>query len=454
MIADLAKLFLANALFLAAGFGVRRLVGSRHGAGTPGGLALTYLAGFASFGVLSQLLLVVGLALTRVEATALAVLLFALGFLRRSTGEGTPRTVAPARTRVETLLALLAAAVVAAVAVASVYEPLTAWDAWAFWVPKAKSIVLFNGLDPRFFGAPTTANADYPLLLPAVEATDFRFIGHFDTQVIHFQFWLVLVAFLGAVPALLRDQVRPILVRSIVVVLACAPSLAIHAESAYADVPVAVCVALAALLAWRWLVLREAAALRLFVVFAAGALATKVEGRLFVGALVVSLAGIAARESARRGCAALAAGAVAASIGLLPWSVWIRVHGIHGAYHADLGSLGSHLHRIGPSIASLLGHGLDPLEWLVVLPCGVAALLLSASSSTDRRTIALVTSSFLLSLALLVATYWATPYDFEWHLHTSADRVVIAPVLLVAVLTPVLLESALRGVESARTVRG
>jgi hypothetical protein len=452
MIADLARLVLANALFLAAGFGVRRLVGSRHGAGTPSGFALMYLAGFASFGVLAQLLLVAGLALTRAQAIALAALLFALGFLRRSPAEDRPGTAAPARTRVETLLALLAAAVVAAVAIASVYEPLTAWDAWAFWVPKAKSIVLFNGLDPRFFAAPTTANADYPVLLPAVEATDFRFIGHFDTQVIHVQFWLVLVAFLGAIPALLRDQVRPVLVRSIVVVLACAPSLAIHAESAMADVPAAVCVALAALLAWRWLVVREPAALGLFVVFAAAAVATKVEGRLFIGALVVSLAGIAARESARRGCAALAAGAVAASVGLLPWLVWIHVHGIHGEYHADLGRLGSHLHRIGPSIAALLGHGLDPLEWLFVLPCGVAALLLAASSGSDRRTVALVTSSFLLSLALLVATYWATPYSFGWHLRTSADRVVIAPVLLVAVLTPVLLESALRGAET-RTVR-
>jgi hypothetical protein len=453
MIADVAKLALANVLFLAAGFGIRRLVGSAHGARSPSGFALTYLVGFASFGVLAQLLLVAGLALTRVQAIALALLLLALGFLRRLPAAVT-RIAPPPRAGRETLLALLAAAVVVVVGIQSFYEPLTAWDAWAFWVPKAKSIVLFNGLDAHFFSAPTTANADYPLLLPAVEATDFRFMGHFDTQVIHFQFWLVFVAFLGTLPALLRDQVRPTLVRSVVVVLACAPSLALHAESAYADVPVAVFVALAGLLGWRWLVLRDSAALGLFAVFAAAALATKVEGRLFVGALVVSLAGVAARESARRSCEVLGAGFVAALVGLFPWSTWMRLHGIHGMYHADVAGLGSHVQRIGPAIASLLGHGLDPLEWLVVLPSGIAALLLAASLGADRRAVALVLSSFLLSLGLLVATYWATPYAFEWHLHTSADRVVVAPVLLVAVLTPVLLESALRGAESTRALRG
>ena len=444
MIANLLGLLAANALFLAAGFGVRRIVGSTHGARTASGVALTYLVGVASFGVLAQLLLVAGLALTRAEVILLALLLLGAGLLRR------PRTATPwpdpaTRRGWETLLGLFAAAVLVAVGVQSLFEPLAAWDAWAFWVPKAKSIVLFNGLDPHFFAAgPATTNADYPLLLPAVESTDFRFMGHFDTQVVHVQFWLVLVAFLGALPALLRDQVRPVLLRSLVVVLACAPGLALHAESAYADVPLAVFVALAGVLGWRWLVLREPAALRLFAVFAAAALATKVEGRLFVAALVLSLASIAARDSVRRSCEPLAAGLVAAVVGLVPWWTWMHVHGVHGAYHADLAGLGSHVHRVGPALASLLGHGLDPLQWLVVLPSGAAALLLASWWRTDRRTAVLVSSTFLLSLGLLVATYWATPYAFETHLRTSADRVVIAPVLLVAVLTPVLLESVLR----------
>src|SRR5205085_11146546 len=219
---------------------------------------------------------------------ALAFALAALGLVRRRPAPATP-TASPSPHGREALLGLLAAAVLVAAGIQSLFEPLAAWDAWAFWIPKAKSIVLLNGLDPHFFAtAPATTNPDYPLLLPALEAADFRFMGHFDLQVVHFQFWLVLVGFLSALPALFRDQVRPMLLRSLVVVLACAPGLSLHAVSAYAAVPLAAFVALAGVLGWRCLLLREPAALRLFGVFAAGALATKVEGRLFVVAPVLS----------------------------------------------------------------------------------------------------------------------------------------------------------------------
>jgi hypothetical protein len=446
VIGNAGQLLLANALFLGAGIGVRRIVGSTHGSGRLSRLALSYLVGVASFGVLAQLLLVAGLSLTATEATALALGLLALGLVRRPRPE--PRPAPAAWDAREIFLALAAAAMVLALGIRSFYEPLVSWDAWAFWIPKAKSIVLLHGLDGRFFAAPTTANADYPLLLPSIEATDFRFMGAFDMQVVHLQFWLLLVAFLGALPALLRDQVRPTLLRFAVVVLACAPSLALHAESAYADVPLAVFVALAGVAGWRWLVLRDRAALGLLAVFAAAALATKVEGRIFVGALVVTLAALAARDSVRRSAEVLGAGVGAALVGLLPWSIWLHMHHIHGAYHAELGDLGRHVDRIAPSLGSLLGHGLDPLQWLVVVPTGLAALLLAYRYGAERRTAAFVASTFLVSLGLLVVTYWATSYPFEWHLRTTADRVVIAPVLLVAALTPVLLESALRRAES------
>jgi hypothetical protein len=445
MMADTALLFLANALFLGAGIGVRRVLGSQHGWKTPSGIALSYLVGIACFGVLAQLLLVAGLSLTRAQAIGLALLLFGLGLLRPrltvAQAEATARSVAG------TLLMLLAVALVLALGVRSFYEPLASWDAWAFWIPKAKSIVLLKGLDARFFAAPTTGNADYPLLLPAVEATDFRFMRHFDTQVVHLQYWLILVGFLGAVPALLRDQVRPLLLRFTVVVLACLPSLAFHTETAYADVPLAVFVALAAILGWRWLVLHDEAALRLFVVFAAAALATKVEGRLFVAALCVSLAAIAARESLSRSREIAGAGVLAVLTGLLPWSIWLRAHDIHGGYHPDLAGLGRHAGRIAPSIGSLFAHALDPLAWLLVLPTGLAALVLTSRCRGDLRGAALLATTFFSSVALLAATYWATSYVFEWHLRTSADRVVVTPVLLVAALTPVLLESVLREAE-------
>jgi hypothetical protein len=443
MIGDAARLLLANAMFLLAGIGVLGVDGSRHARRSASRAALAYLAGVAAFGLLAQLLLVAGLALVWWQAVSVSLLVFGAGLLR---GRGAARASPALRGRSprRALLLLPAGAILALLGVQSLYQPLDSWDAWAFWVPKAESIVLLGGLDPHYFAAPTTANADYPILLPAIEATDFRFVGHFDTQILHLQFWLILIGFLAALPALLRDQVRPAVLRPAIVVLACTPGLAVHVESAYADVPLAIFFALAGVLGWRWLFLRERSALPLLATFAAAATATKVEGRFFVAALVISLAAVAARDSVGRSCRIAATGLAAAAAGILPWSIWLHVHGVHGLYHPGLAALGAHAERVVPASATLIGASLHPFEWLLVVPAGLAALLLAYRYDGDRLAAALVLSTFVLCLVALVGSYWATPYDFGWHLRTSADRVVISPVLFVAALTPLLLESVLR----------
>jgi hypothetical protein len=43
------------------------------------------------------------------------------------------------------------------------------------------------------------------------------------------------------------------------------------------------------------------------------------------------------------------------------------------------------------------------------------------------------------SLAAMVGVYWVTPLDFDYHVATSVRRVVTAPVLFAAAMTPLLL---------------
>jgi hypothetical protein len=52
---------------------------------------------------------------------------------------------------------------------------LYAWDAWAFWVPKAKAIYLLGELDEQFFRE--LPGATYPPFVPVLEASAFRFMG-------------------------------------------------------------------------------------------------------------------------------------------------------------------------------------------------------------------------------------------------------------------------------------
>ena len=49
------------------------------------------------------------------------------------------------------------------------------FDAWSFWVPKAKAIYFFGGLDEEFFTE--LPGASYPLLVPVLDAAAFHAMG-------------------------------------------------------------------------------------------------------------------------------------------------------------------------------------------------------------------------------------------------------------------------------------
>ena len=54
-------------------------------------------------------------------------------------------------------------------------QSLQAYDAWAFWVPKAKAIYFFGGLDEQVFT--TSAGPTYPPLVPILDAAAFHAMG-------------------------------------------------------------------------------------------------------------------------------------------------------------------------------------------------------------------------------------------------------------------------------------
>jgi hypothetical protein len=84
---------------------------------------------------------------------------------------------------------------------------------------------------------------------------------------------------------------------------------------------------------------------------------------------------------------------------------------------------------------------LDPSSWLLLVPVAVAAAVL-AIAARERRASVLALGTALLIVCALTAVYWLTELPFEFHVE-SAPRVVAAPVLLLASLTPVLLGAAI-----------
>lgn len=438
MIGDAAALVGVNLCFVPAGFGVLRVLGGDVSPrALPRRLGLAYLAGMAAVGVVLTWLLLAGASLAIWQFLVVCAVFAALVLVPR-------RRLEPMRPPVDRwpltpVLALLAAAFLVLLALDLYHQPLWTVDSWTIWTTKARSIVSLGRLDPAFLRS--TVSPDYPILLPAVEAIDLRAMGR-DTVVLHLQFWLELAAFLVAAVDLLAGRVRSALLWPVVAALAVAPTVGIQSAYAYADVPLGVLVALCFVCAWRWTFEGDRFALGLLAVLGAGAVSTKSEGLFYVGGLFIVVLALL-RRTRPRVLATLAAAAVAA-LGVVPWRIYTRVHDLHDWFGLNRGNplVDRRIQRIPEAAVYLAKEIMDPTMWLLVSIFGLAAAAL-AWRAGRRREVALALTPLVLALLVLDWVYWNTPIDFHLQLQTSARRVVVSLVLSLAVLAPLLLESAL-----------
>lgn len=433
MIADAFLLLAFNAALLCAGVGVTRVLAWPT---TTGSLGLAYLAGAAAYGVAAQLLYVLGAPLQLWQVVGTCAVLAALGLVPR-VRRALPAWPRPA-SRLELVLACAACALLVAVAIDLWFQPLWAYDSWTFWTPKARALVRLDGLDAGWFTQSDLLNRDYPLLLPAVEAGGFRFTG-IETRLLDLQSWLFLVAFAAAFLHLVAGRASRVVTWTVLAMVAFAPTLAAQLAYAEADVPLAAFFACAGLLALLWLEERDSRTLALAALLAAATVATKAEGLIFVVALFAALAVLSRRlEPALAGVAALAAG-------LLPWRIWMHAHDVENQSSfgrvVDVSFMAQHASRFPHAIAYVLARMLDPTAWLLLVPLGALAFVLALREG-QRAAPLFVGSTIVLSLAGLVLAYWTTPLDFDYHLATSARRVISGLVLFLAAATPLLASRA------------
>jgi uncharacterized membrane protein YhaH (DUF805 family) len=455
VIAHLLALAAANLCFLAAGAGIGRALGLwRSPRELPGVLPVAYLVGVAACGIAAEWALVAGLDLARWQVVAGCAVLAATG-LRPA--RGGPTLPASPRAAARVVLALQAAVglVVALLLLDAVFRPLSEWDAWAMWTMKAKAITLLGGLDAGVFaGVPYHhLHQDYPLLLPAVEAIGFRFMGAVDTQVIHLQAALLTAALVLSLPRLLSGRVPPVVAWSSALLIAVSPSLVDQAGAGLADAPLAVFFAMAAVCAWRWLAEGRPEMLVLVALFAGAVLATKREGTPFVVALVVVVV-VAAGRGRRLSAAAAGVAAIATAV---PWQLWLHSNGVDTsngeipyAKVVDPGYLAGRLGRIPTGAGSLVWHALQPGAWLVIVPAAAVAVVLAARGG-ERRTAVFVAAVACLVLVSVVWAYWVGRPSLHYYLQHSARRVVTTPVVLLGAFLPVLCVAASRGRAGDRT---
>ncbi|TMK26810.1 MAG: hypothetical protein E6G62_01565 [Actinobacteria bacterium] len=392
-----------NLLFLLAGSGI---VWGVRGWTTWGEWAslggIAYLCGLCTVSVLATFVPIEGGALSAGAilgiAAAVGVAGAAVGFAKRRPLP--QRRIAPAPHDVVVLVPMAVTFLVLGLffRVARI-QPNTAWDAWGFWTTKAKAIYFFGGIDPTIFKQTWPS---YPLLVPVLDAMNFRFMGSADTTALGVQWWLLAAGFVWAVAGLLRRIAPPRLTWIFLALFATLPQLDDRLLARTADWPLDLFFGVAACALLTWVLTGEQWLLVVFGSTLAAMLVTKREGQLLAVCLVV--AGVVALGiRKRRAVLALVGVAALAYVPAAIWRAWWTSR--HwpadtppgGVVHATFASIGD-----APQAFHLVAQLLfDYHLWLGVTPLALAAGIIGVVRP-DRRA-----ATFFLVVFALAFVGWA-----------------------------------------------
>jgi hypothetical protein len=444
-------LLLAHAALLVAGYGVLAACGQLRPLSPVRILAaagLAYMAGVATVMSVLILLLIAGVGLT-LPVFAVACVVVALPALavavRPSSWSPLPRRRLPTIADVRAVgierwgvaaLVLLLAWIGITGASAARFEPLNEFDNFLIWTNKA--VVLFHyGNFPHLFLSTKIESGghwDYPILLPVLEAMQFRAAGSAAPEAAHVVPWLLFGGFVWAAAFLVRRSTRPAVWAGVLggIVLLEIPQV----TTGLADTPVACFLALGTLAVGQWIQERRTSDLAIGAVMLVGSAATKTEG--VFGAFIVVAVALVVLAVARDWRAAkrvAIAGAAVALVAIVPWQIWVAAHDIppttplsdalNPAYLVD------HADRVWPSITAIYSviAGLNFAQFAV--PVAIALFIVRVRAFP--RVSAFYLAVGLLYFGALVWAYWVTPLDLTFLIGTSASRIHVGVVLLAAV---------------------
>jgi hypothetical protein len=412
------------------------------------GLAL--IVGWASVGVGVSFALMAGLSLVVWQVLLLAAGTSAAGLLLGTSVRAAALERAPLGRPAP--VAIVAGAVLGLYGLALLLRAWfggasTSWDAWAVWIPKAKSIVLFDGIDLGLGGFASFAHPYYPPLVPGMDAVTFRFMDSIDPSRLPLQEWILFAAFIGSLAGLLAGRVRPTILAPSLLAVALMPSFEHLVGSSLADYPLALLFGLAGLCGALWLLEGSPAYLAVTGVLIAGAALTKNEGLPLALLLAVVLA-LAALITRRRNPLLPAMLAPVGLLAVLPWKLWLSAHDLPQTtefYYRDLfdpGYLNARLDRLGTALEEVPGYLLSPDRWLLAVPLVLVAAALVVGR---RRGLALLAAGVVVAgFVGQTVIYWIGRPPIDWFIETSADRTLGTLAVFSASLLPLLLAEAFR----------
>jgi hypothetical protein len=440
--------FTLNLYFLVAGLGILwGLRGWRSWGELIPFLGIAYVAGLAAVVVLATIVLVAGGGLSTLSillvSLCVALVGVATGVARRRPrprGFGMFWRPQGIGDWAGVMLGLLTAALLVAFFRVGRTQPLFAWDAWLFWIPKAKAIYFFGGLDEQLFRS--LAAPSYPLFVPALDAMNFRFMGRADTTTLNVQYWLLFCGFLWAAAGLLRRLAAQWLVWLFLATAVVLPQLSDRLFLLLADWPLDMFFALAVLALVCWLETGERWLLGFYTLMVAAMLATKREGQILACALVIgALVATVRRRSTWLPIVGLALLAVAVNV---PWRLWWMSRGL--VADTPDGGLGNFRSwgRIWPGLHLVLELLFSYKLWLLPVPVAIAA----ATAALGRRRFELPVLYLVTTVLIIVGFAWVVWSDPRLPISTKQSqtpipRAVGSIVLMSTILAPLLLQRLL-----------
>jgi hypothetical protein len=431
-------LLAANLLYFAIGVGLLPVLRIARTTGELlERLPLAYLVGVAATGILAAHLALISVPLGLVELVLLAALVLFVGYRRLGNAELPARATEPLWSRLVGGAALLVAIVLLLQAWRA-YEvrPLLEWDGWAIWGTRARALYEFGGATGPVFTSDAYLPLQHPLLLPVLEATDFRAMGAFDPTLVHVQLALLAIGFLLSFLVLLRDRVPAFLLGLSVLALLAAEPVLQQLSTNLADVPLALFVALGVVALGRWLQTGERWPLVAGALFLGAGTLTKSEGAFFALAALLALLPVAWRRWRELGAAALGVGLI-----LLPWRLYVAAHGLPLVEYRfrnalSPGYLSDHADRVRPAARGLADE-IFTLDWGLLVPLFLAALV-TAALARRYRLAAFAALWAALSFLGLLLIYWISVIPIELALVWSGNRTIVTIVVGAAALAPLL----------------
>jgi hypothetical protein len=328
---------------------------------------------------------------------------------------------------------------------------LQAWDAWSFWIPKAKAIYYFGGLDEQFFT--TLPGASYPPLVPALDAAAFHAMGGIDVVTIHVQYWLVGVGFVWALAGLLSERASAWMVWPFVLLALVAPRIGGRLSIPEADLLLDFLFVIASVLIVYWILDRERWRLVVATILLCGMVLTKREG-LLLAAILVAAALLASAREWRAAWPALGASVAVVVLVAVPWRIWYVTRDVAGEGPSEGFIQRDNLEWLWPAVRRAQDVLWDLGYWNLIVPLAVGALILAALA----RAAVLVVFFGTLLVLLALGGIWATwVFSKPWITGELGGNFIIrftgAAALLCVAATPLLLSAAWRRSTAEETVR-